>query len=86
LETKFVAPRSAVEQKMAEFCSEVLGLQSVGIEDGFFELGGHSLHATQVISRVRNYFKVELPMRLFFETPTLAALARHVELSAGRGL
>ncbi|MET0621646.1 MAG: amino acid adenylation domain-containing protein [Pyrinomonadaceae bacterium] len=86
LETKFVAPRSAVEQKVAEFCSEVLGLQSVGIEDGFFELGGHSLHATQVISRVRNYFKVELPIRLFFETPTLAALARHVELSAGRGL
>jgi natural product biosynthesis luciferase-like monooxygenase protein/amino acid adenylation domain-containing protein len=86
LETKFVAPRSAVERKLAEFCSEVLGLQSVGIEDGFFELGGHSLHATQVISRVRNYFKVELPMRIFFETPTLAALARHVELSAGRGL
>ncbi|HEX7314144.1 MAG TPA: amino acid adenylation domain-containing protein [Pyrinomonadaceae bacterium] len=86
LETKFVAPRSTVEQKVAEFCSEVLGLQSVGVEDNFFELGGHSLHATQVISRVRNYFKVELPIRLFFETPTLAALARHVELSAGRGL
>ncbi|MET0647177.1 MAG: amino acid adenylation domain-containing protein, partial [Pyrinomonadaceae bacterium] len=86
LETKFVAPRSAFERKVAEFCSEVLGLQSVGIEDGFLELGGHSLHATQVISRVRNYFKVELPMRLFFESPTLADLARHVELSAGRGL
>ncbi|HLM54822.1 MAG TPA: amino acid adenylation domain-containing protein, partial [Pyrinomonadaceae bacterium] len=86
LETRFVAPRSAVERKLAEFCSEVLGLQSVGIEDGFFELGGHSLHATQVISRVRNYFKVELPIRMFFETPTLADLARHVELSADRGL
>jgi natural product biosynthesis luciferase-like monooxygenase protein/amino acid adenylation domain-containing protein len=79
-ETKFVAPRSAVEHKLAEFCSEVLGLQAVGVEDNFFELGGHSLHATQVISRVRNFFHVELHMRTFFETPTLAALARRVEL------
>ncbi len=79
-ETKFVAPRSAVEHKLAEFCSEVLGLQAVGVEDDFFELGGHSLHATQVISRVRNFFQVELHMRTFFETPTLAALARRVEL------
>jgi natural product biosynthesis luciferase-like monooxygenase protein/amino acid adenylation domain-containing protein len=79
-ETKFVAPRSVVEHKLAEFCSEVLGLQAVGVEDNFFELGGHSLHATQVISRVRNFFQVELHMRTFFETPTLAALAHRVEL------
>ncbi len=79
-ETKFVAPRSAVEHKLAEFCSEVLGLPAVGVEDNFFELGGHSLHATQVISRVRNFFQVELNMRTFFETPTLAALAHRVEL------
>jgi natural product biosynthesis luciferase-like monooxygenase protein/amino acid adenylation domain-containing protein len=79
-ETKYVAPRSAVEHKLADFCSEVLGLPAVGVEDNFFELGGHSLHATQVISRVRNFFGVELHMRAFFETPTLAALARRVEL------
>ena len=79
-ETQYVAPRSAVEHKLAEFCSEVLGLRSVGVEDNFFELGGHSLHATQVISRVRNFFEVELHVRTFFETPTLAALARRVEL------
>jgi acyl carrier protein len=84
LETKFVAPRSAVEQKLAEFYSEVLGLQSVGVEDGFFELGGHSLHATQVISRVRDCFNVELPLSQFFETGTLADLARRVELLGAR--
>ena len=68
-ETKYVAPRSAVEHKLAEFCSEVLGLQSVGVEDDFFELGGHSLHATQVISRVRNFFKVELHVRTVLRDP-----------------
>ena len=82
LETKFVAPRSAVERRLAGFYAEVLGLQAVGVEDDFFELGGHSLHATQVISRVRDCFNVELPLSQFFETGTLADLARRVELLA----
>ncbi len=84
LETMFVAPRSAVEHRLAGFYAEVLGLQAVGVEDDFFELGGHSLHATQVISRVRDCFNVELPLSQFFETGTLADLARRVELLASR--
>ena len=86
LETKFVAPRSAVERRLAGFYAEVLGVEAVGVEDDFFELGGHSLHATQVISRVRDSFNVELPLSQFFETGTLADLARRVELlAAGDG-
>lgn len=84
LETKFVAPRSAVERRLAGFYAEVLGLQAVGVEDDFFDLGGHSLHATQVISRVRDCFNVELPLSQFFETGTLADLAQRVELLAAR--
>jgi natural product biosynthesis luciferase-like monooxygenase protein/amino acid adenylation domain-containing protein len=79
VETSFVAPRSHVEHKLAEFWSEVLGLQSIGVEDNFFTLGGHSLRATQVISRVRSFFKVEIPIRAFFDAPTVAALALHIE-------
>jgi natural product biosynthesis luciferase-like monooxygenase protein/amino acid adenylation domain-containing protein len=84
LETKFVAPRTTVERRLAGFYAEVLGLQAVGVEDDFFELGGHSLRAMQVISRVRDCFNVELPLSQFFETGTLADLARHVELLAAR--
>lgn len=80
LETKFVAPRSTVERRLAGFYTEVLGVQAVGVDDDFFELGGHSLRAMQVISRVRDYFNVELPLSQFFETGTLADLARRVEL------
>jgi len=82
LETKFVAPRSTVERRLAGFYAEVLGVQAVGVEDDFFELGGHSLRAMQVISRVRDCFNVELPLSQFFETATLADLARRVELLA----
>ena len=70
----FVAPRDPHEEKMAGLWSEVLRFSPIGIHDNFFELGGHSLMAIQVISRVRNHFGVELPLRTLFENPTVAEL------------
>jgi acyl carrier protein len=75
----FTAPGTPTEQALAEIWSEVLGLKRVGARDNFFSLGGHSLLMTQVISRVREAFQVELPIRTFFESPTVTALARVIE-------
>jgi amino acid adenylation domain-containing protein len=72
---EFVAPRDEMEQKLAAICSELLNLDQVGVFDNFFELGGHSLLATQFISRLRDEFQVELPLRVLFEKPTVADLA-----------
>ncbi|MGY2990309.1 amino acid adenylation domain-containing protein [Bradyrhizobium sp. USDA 4508] len=68
-------PRTPVEIALARLWSEILQVPSVGIKDNFFELGGHSLLATRVISRIRDKFGAELPVRLMFDNPTVEALA-----------
>ncbi|HEX6902709.1 MAG TPA: amino acid adenylation domain-containing protein, partial [Thermoanaerobaculia bacterium] len=73
------APRTPVEEMVAGIWSELLGLERVGVETSFFELGGHSLLATRLMSRVRQSFGVELPLRRLFERSTVAALAVEIE-------
>ena len=55
---------------MADLWSELLGFKQIDINDNFFELGGHSLLAMQVLSRIRETFQVELPLRLLFTSGT----------------
>jgi amino acid adenylation domain-containing protein len=74
-----LAPRTPTEELMANLWSEVLKREQVGVNESFFELGGHSLMATQLMSRVRNAFGLELPLRALFERPTVAGLSRAVE-------
>ncbi|WP_082209932.1 non-ribosomal peptide synthetase, partial [Fischerella sp. PCC 9605] len=78
-ELGFVAPRTPTEEIVADIWGQVLKQEHIGIHDNFFDLGGHSLLATQAISRLREAFKLELPLRCLFEAPTVAQLAQLVE-------
>ncbi len=82
----FVAPRTPVEEALARIWAEVLGVERVGVHDGFFDLGGQSLLATRVLSRLRQAFRVEVPLRRLFDTPTVAELAGIIEEAMAEGV
>lgn len=72
----YVAPRNDIEKKVVEVWQEVMGVNQVGVNDNFFtELGGSSLLAVQIVGRLRSRLQVNLPLRKFFESPTVAEMA-----------
>jgi acyl-CoA synthetase (AMP-forming)/AMP-acid ligase II/acyl carrier protein len=75
LTTPYVAPRTPIEKELAKIWAEVLSTDEIGIHDDFFDLGGHSLLATRIISRVIAIFKLQLPVRALFDSPTVAAMS-----------
>ncbi|HST62418.1 MAG TPA: amino acid adenylation domain-containing protein, partial [Longimicrobium sp.] len=78
-----VPPRTPAEELVAAIWERVLEVRP-GVHDNFFDLGGHSLRATQVVSRIRDAFGIDLPLRALFEEPTVAGLAaRAVSARAG---
>jgi amino acid adenylation domain-containing protein len=84
LREAYVAPRSDEEEELAQIWAELLGLDRVGVHDNFFELGGHSLMATQLVSRVREAFRVELPIPAMFRAATVAELAQAIRKEEGK--
>ncbi|AFZ57857.1 non-ribosomal peptide synthetase [Anabaena cylindrica] len=79
--SNYVAPRTPTEEIIAHIWSQVLKIETIGIDDNFFELGGHSLLATQVISRIRQSFNLEIPLYLLFEFPTIAQISEQIGIT-----
>jgi acyl carrier protein len=81
------APQTTLQEVLVTVWAGSLGIEKVGIEDDFFELGGASVVATQIVSRLREMFQMDLPAILLFETPTIEKLARYmIEHEARPGL
>jgi acyl carrier protein len=79
LESGVIDPRTPTEERLAALWAEALDLPRVGVTQTFYQLGGDSLLATRVLARVREGFEIDLPMRTFFEAPTVAELAAVVD-------
>ena len=74
-EKQLVAPRNSLEEEVVASWSRILGIEQISIYDDFFALGGDSLLATRVTSSLRTSLAVEIPLRGFFEAPTVEQLA-----------
>ncbi|MFP2901901.1 condensation domain-containing protein, partial [Corallococcus sp. 4LFB] len=80
---------SDIELKLTELWRERLGLTDVGLDDNFLDLGGNSLMAAQLLTRLRETFRTQVPLSDLFEAPTIAGLAERIEarlLAEGRSL
>ncbi|PTR28868.1 non-ribosomal peptide synthase protein (TIGR01720 family)/amino acid adenylation domain-containing protein [Rhodococcus sp. OK519] len=78
-------PSTELERVLCALVSDVLGLDTVGVDDDFFLLGGHSLAAAKLIARVRDAVSVELAIRAVFDHPTVLGLAEQCAVAAGAG-
>ena len=83
---ELIPPRGETEALVASFWQELLAVDVVSRTDNFFEVGGHSLVATELVSRIREAFSVQLSLRNVFESPDLAALAEVVDSLRMSGL
>lgn len=82
LETGYVAPCTAVEQRLAKIWRETLGIDKVGLEDDFFDLGGHSLLAVKLFARIEQEFGRKLPLATLFQHGSISHFARLLDESA----
>jgi non-ribosomal peptide synthetase component F/acyl carrier protein len=75
LDASYIRPRSHIEKSVAEICSEVLNISTIGVQDNLFDLGGHSISAMQIVHRVMKSFQVDVPLKCFYDSPTIAGLS-----------
>jgi amino acid adenylation domain-containing protein len=83
LTNNHVQPQTELQKRVERIWNEVLHVEDIGIHDNFFQLGGHSLLAAQVMTRINNVFRLELPLTTLFDVPTIAGLAGYVEQVLG---
>ncbi|SMX32894.1 type I polyketide synthase [Maliponia aquimaris] len=83
LDSDFVPPEGEIETRLAGFWADLLGVQNVGVCDSFFDLGGHSLIAVRLFAMIRKAFKVDFPISVLFEAPTIRACAALIEAEIG---
>ncbi len=78
-ETEFVPPATLVEKRLASILVPLLRVERVSAKDNFFLLGGHSLLGTQLITKIKENFDVELSLLSLFDHPTLEEMSVEVE-------
>jgi acyl transferase domain-containing protein/thioesterase domain-containing protein/acyl carrier protein len=83
IDSEYVGPGNDVERTLVGFWEELLGIDQVGIQDSFFDLGGHSLIAVRLFAMIKKAYRVEFPISVLFEAPTIALCAAMIRERIG---
>lgn len=80
-QTGSVSPRivSGPAADVADIWREVLGREEIGLCDDLFDLGGHSLTITRIAVRIRSRMGIDVPLTVFYDTPTVCGIASAIE-------
>ena len=79
---EYTAPRSEIEKKLTAIWQEVLGVENIGTTDDFFEMGGHSIKIIKIISKIKKQLKLDIPVSLFFNYPTIEDFVKMLDKRA----
>jgi amino acid adenylation domain-containing protein len=74
-------PRTEAERAVAQIWRDLLNTDLISIDHDFFSIGGNSLLAIRVMTELRARFGIRLPLRVFFEAPTIRQLANKLSES-----
>jgi amino acid adenylation domain-containing protein len=72
-------PGTPTEHAIAKAWRQVLGRGSIGVDDNFFDAGGNSISALRVHALISEALGAEFPVTVFFQRPTVRALAAHLD-------
>jgi len=78
-DVEFIPPGTPIEEELAAIWKVTLGIEAIGVRDDFFNAGGHSIIATQIVSRIRRSFAVEITVKDFFASPNIEGIAQLIE-------
>ncbi|MGR3501865.1 type I polyketide synthase [Pseudaestuariivita sp.] len=83
LDSDYAPPENDIERTLVGFWEELLGVSNVGVEDSFFDLGGHSLIAVRLFAMVKKAYRIEFPISVLFEAPTIRTCATLIAEQTG---
>ncbi len=83
LDSEYVEPRDEIEKTLVTLWEELLGVEGLGVQDSFFDLGGHSLIAVRFFTKIKKTYRVDFPISVLFEAPTIEGCAALIRESIG---
>lgn len=80
-ELKEPGTNTSTEKIILGIWRECLETDEITIDDNFFEIGGNSLLAISVFSKIESAFKLNLSLRIFFDSPRIKDLAEIIDIA-----